>query len=135
MRELDNNNHSVFALYYYLVLVIKYCRKVIDADINNRLKIIFEYIQTTYNITLLEWNHDKDHVHILFKSHPNSEISKFINTYKSASSRLIKKEFPLIRKTLWKGYFWSRSFCLISTGGVPIEIIKKYIEKQGEKHE
>lgn len=131
MRELDNNNHSVFALYYHLVLVVKYRRKVIDDGINIRLKEIFEYIQSNYNITLQEWNHDKDHIHILFKAHPNTKISKFINAYKSASSRLIKKEYPQIKKQLWKEYFWSRSYCLLTTGGVPIEIIKKYIENQG----
>ena len=132
MRELDTNNHSVFAMYYHLVLVIKYRRKVINKDISVRLQEIFENIQDKYNITFLEWNHDKDHIHILFKAHPNTEISKFINAYKSASSRLIKKEFPVIRKQLWKEYFWSRSFCLITTGGVPIEVIKKYIENQGK---
>lgn len=131
--ELDNNNHSVFLMYYHLVLVIKYRRKVIDNNISNRLKEIFEYIAPNYNITLQEWNHDKDHVHILFKAQPNSELSKFINAYKSASSRLIKKEYPIIRKCLWKEYFWSRSFCLLTTGGAPIEIVKRYIESQGEK--
>ena len=65
---LDNNNHSVFLLYYHLVLVTKYRRKVIDDIISNRLKEIFEKIQDNYNITLQEWNHDKDHVHILFKA-------------------------------------------------------------------
>ncbi len=124
MKELDTNNHSVFLLYYHLVLVIKYRKKVINDDISKRLKEIFEKIQGKYNIILLEWNYDKDHVHILFKAHPNTEISKFINAYKSASSRLIKKEFPIIRNQLWKEYFWSRSFCLITTGGVPTDIIK-----------
>lgn len=131
--ELDNNNHSVFLMYYHLVLVIKYRRKVIDDRISNRLKEIFEYIAPNYNIDLQEWNHDKDHVHILFKAQPNSELSKFINAYKSASSRLIKKEYPIIKKSLWKEYFWSRSFCLLTTGGAPIEIVKRYIESQGEK--
>lgn len=131
--ELDNNNHSVFLMYYHLVFVIKYRRKVITDKISNRLKEIFEYIAPNYNIALQEWNHDKDHVHILFKAQPNSELSKFINAYKSASSRLIKKEYPIIRKCLWKEYFWSRSFCLLTTGGAPIEIVKRYIESQGEK--
>ena len=84
-------------------------------------------------MTLLEWNHDVDHVHIMFKAHPNTEISKFINAYKSASSRLIKKNYPEVRKKLWKEYFWSQSFCLLTTAGAPIEVIKKYIETQGEK--
>ena len=34
---------------------------------------------------------------------------------------------------LWKEYFWSRSYCLITTGGVSIDIIRKYIENQGMK--
>ena len=119
-------------MYYHLVLVVKYRRKVIDDDISFRLKEIFEYISPKYNTSLQEWNHDKDHIHILFKAQPNSELSKFINAYKSASSRLIKKEYPQIRKYLWKEYFWSRSFCLLTTGGVPIEVIKRYIESQGE---
>ncbi len=131
--ELDNNNHSVFLMYYHLVLVIKYRRKAIDDKISTRLKEIFENIAPNYNIELQKWNHDRDHVHILFKAQPNSELSKFINAYKSASSRLIKKEYPVIRKALWKEYFWSRSFCLLTTGGAPISVIKRYIESQGEQ--
>lgn len=131
--ELDNNAHSVFLLYYHLVLVVKYRRNVFNDEISNRAKEIFEYISPNHNITLQEWNHDKDHVHILFKAHPKSEISKFINAYKSASSRLLKKEFPKIRTKLWKECFWSQSFCLLTTGGAPIEVIRKYIESQGEK--
>jgi putative transposase len=46
---------------------------------------------------------------------------------------LIIKEFSQIRESLWKEHFWSGSFCLITTGGVPIEVIKEYIENQGEK--
>lgn len=129
--DLDTNNHSVFLLNYHLVLVVKYRRKVINDEISNRLKEIFEYICPKYNITLGEWNQDKDHVHLLFRGSPNTELSKFLNAYKSASSRLIKKEFPSIRNQLWKECFWSRSYCLITTGGAPIEVIKKYIEQQG----
>ena len=133
--KLDNNNHSVFSMYYHLVLVTKYRRKVIDHSVSIRLREIFDYIDVNYNISVLEWNEDQDHVHILFKAQPNSELSKFINAYKSASSRLIKKEFPEIKDKLWKEYFWSRSFCLITTGGVTIDVIKKYIESQGDQHE
>ena len=131
--DLYTNNHSVFKLSYHLVLVIKYRRKVIDDDISKRLKEIFEYISPKYNVTLEEWNHDTDHVHLLFRGSPNTEISKLLNAYKSASSRLIKKEYPLIKKQLWKEYFWSRSYCLLTTGGAPIEVVRKYIESQGMK--
>lgn len=131
--KLDNNNHSVFAMYYHLILVVKYRRKVFDDTISDFAKSIFEKIAPSYNITLLEWNHDVDHVHIMFKAQPNSELSKFINAYKSASSRLIKRDHPEVRNKLWKEYFWSQSFCLLTTGGAPIEVIRKYIETQGER--
>ena len=128
--ELDTNNHSVFLLYYHLILVVKYRRKVFSDQMSQYAKNIFIRISSSYNITLKEWNHDHDHVHIMFRAHPNTEISKFINAYKSASSRLIKKDFPEVRRKLWKEIFWSRSYCLLTTGGAPIEIIRKYIESQ-----
>lgn len=135
MKKLDNNNHSVFKLNFHLILVIKYRRKVLDDTMSNRLKDIYINISKNYNISLQSWNHDRDHVHILFTAHPNSEISKFINAYKSASSRLIKNEFPNIKKFLWKEAFWSKSFLLLTTGGAPIEVLNEYIETQGEDRE
>ena len=170
MLELDTNAHSVFLLHYHLILVIKYRRDVIDKVISDRAKEIVEYIAPTYKITLQKWNpaeyadistnstnlgniehiQPKDHVHVLFKAHPKSELSKFINAYKSASSRLIKKEFPHLKEKLWSEYgmnileksnskavdfskcsFWSQSFCLLTAGGAPIEVIRQYIENQG----
>ncbi len=133
MRELDHNQHSVYMLYYHLIMVVKYRRRVIDQDISLRGKEIFERIGAGYGITLEEWNHDVDHVHVMFRARPSSEISKFINAYKSASSRLLKKEYPEIRGKLWKEAFWSQSYCLLTTGGAPIDVIRKYIESQGEK--
>ena len=129
---LDNNSHSVFLLNYHLILVTKYRREVFDDAVSDRAKAIFERIAPDYKLEVIEWNHDKDHVHILFKAHPKSEISKFINTYKSASSRLLKKEFPQIKEKLWEDKFWSQSFYLITTGGAPLDVIKQYIIDQGK---
>lgn len=129
--DLDTNAHSVFSLHYHLILVTKYRKPVFDDEISNRAKVLFEAIAPSYKIEVLEWNHDQDHVHILFKAQPKTELSKFINAYKSASSRVLKKEFPSIRKQLWQDMFWSRSFCLLSSGGALIEVIRQYIKEQG----
>ena len=130
---LDSNNHSVFKLYYHLILVVKYRRNVIDDEICSYAKGRFKIISENYNITLEKYNHDKDHVHILFRAHPNTELSKFINTYKSSTSRMIKKEFPRVKEKLWKSMFWTKSYCLLTSGGATIETIRKYIETQGNK--
>lgn len=130
--KLDNNNHSVFSLNYHLVLVIKYRKKVLNTPISNFAKDMFISLGENYHITLLEWNDDMDHVHVLFKTHPKTELTKFINAYKSASSRMIKKEFPEVKQRLWKEYFWSKGFFLLTTGGVTLEVVQNYIQKQGE---
>lgn len=131
--NLDTNAHSVFSLHYHLILVTKYRKPVFDDEISERARALFEAIAPAYKIEVLEWNHDQDHVHILFKAQPKTELSKFINAYKSASSRVLKKEFPSMKKQLWQDMFWSRSFCLLSSGGAPIEVIQQYIKEQSSK--
>lgn len=105
IMKFDSNKHSVFLLYYHLILVTKYRRDVIDEKISKRLKEIFEYIQPNYNITLIEWNHDKDSIYVLFKATPTTPLSKFINAYKSASSRLVKKNFLKLSKNYGRNIF------------------------------
>ena len=129
---LDTNSHSVFLLNYHLILATKYRREVFEDSVSDRAKAIFERISPDYKLEVIEWNYEKDHVHILFKAHPKSELSKFINTYKSASSRLLKKEFAQIKTKLWEDKFWSQSFCLITTGGAPLEVITQYSIDQGK---
>lgn len=132
--KLDSNNHSVFKMFFHLVLVIKYRRNVLDDEIALYLQKRFEDIGKGFNIHLEEMNHDNDHLHVLFRAEPNSELSKFINAYKSSTSRMVKKLYPRVRSKLWKSSFWSRSYCLISTGGVSTDVIRTYIESQGEKN-
>ncbi len=81
-----------------------------------------------HSVYLMYYHYDMDHVHVMFRAQSKSELSKFINAYKSASSRLLKKEYPEIREKPWKGAFWSQSFCLLTTGGAPVEVIRQYIE-------
>ena len=131
--NLDTNAHSVFSLHYHLILVTKYRKPVFDDEISERARALFEAIAPAYKIEVLEWNHDQDHVHIFFKAQPKTELSKFINAYKSASSRVLKKEFPFIKEQLWQDMFWSRSFCLLSSGSAPIEVIEQYIKEQSSK--
>ena len=88
--ELDHNSHSAFLLYYHLLMVIKYRRKIWNDEISERKKESFEYIALGYGILLEEWNHDTDHVHVMFRAQPKTEFRKFLNACKSASSRLLK---------------------------------------------
>jgi putative transposase len=95
MQELDTNVHSVFSLHDHLIFVVKYRRKVLRDKRSDRAREIFEYICPHYNITLVSWNHDMDHVHILFKAHPNSELSKFIRRLQECKQPPSQKRVPV----------------------------------------
>lgn len=124
--------HAVYCLNYHLVLVTKYRNKCLQKNQLEYLKQEFERLLTQWDCQLLEFNGEEDHVHLLFEAHPSMDLSKLINNLKTVTSRLIRKKFPShLKKYYWKPVFWTRAYCLISTGGASIEIIKKYIENQG----
>jgi len=129
-QNLDKNQYSVYTLTYHLVLVTKYRRPVINQKIYFRLIEIFQNIGKRHNIQLQESNYDKDHIHFLFKAKPDTALLKFINSYKSASSRLIKKEHPEIKNKFWKEAFWKIGYFISTRRGANIDTIRKYIERQ-----
>ena len=114
-------------------MVVKYRRKVINDEISEYLKHRFVVVRQAYGINLQEWNHDQDHVHVLFRATPHTEMAKFLNDYKSSSSRMVKKQLLEIKQYLWESAFWTQRYCLISTGGALLEVVKRYIESQGRK--
>lgn len=128
--ELDKNTRSVFLLKYNLTLCIKGRRSVIEESISENLKKLFIDISSKYGVTLISWHYEVDYIYLSFKAKPNTEISKMINAYKSASSRKIKNAFPKLRELLWNEFFWSRSYCLTTFGYDSLEIVNKYIESQ-----
>ena len=126
--------HSVYDLNYHLILVIKYRHEVITDSISYELQKMFTTIGENYGISVIEFNHDNDHLHVLFSAKPVSELSKFINSYKSATSRVVKRKYPEVKKKLWKEKFWSNSFYLATAGWVSIDALKEYVKNQGLKN-
>lgn len=68
-------------------------KQVIDDKISEFAKTTFEPITESYHITLVEWNHSENHVHIMFKIQPKTELtgmamklSKLINGFLPAKS-------------------------------------------------
>ena len=132
-NELNRNQHSVYKLTFHLVLVIKYRRKVINQNIFDSLIVIFSNIGSMYGVEIIESNWEADHIHVLFDAMPSTNLVKFINAYKTASSRIIKRDYPTIKRFLWKSAFWKTGYFITTSGGANIETIRKYIERQRKK--
>ena len=130
-QELKTLYHCTYSLYYNLVLVTKYRRKCITAQMLARLKEIFSETAQKWECELLEFNGEPDHVHLLLSLNPKVQLSIFVNNIKTVSSRLIRRDFDnALTKTYRNPVFWSRTYCILTCGGAPLSVIKQYIEQQ-----
>lgn len=130
--QLRSHPHCVFNIKVHLVLVTAYRRKVITKPIREDLERHIRRVCEMSDVRVLEFSGEPDHIHALLELHPNIMPSKLINSIKTVSSRMVRKDhWPQIKKMLWKDRFWSRSYCLISVGdGARTEVIKRYIQGQ-----
>lgn len=134
---MKNNNynktqHSVYKLTYHLVLVIKYRKQVITDDIADTIRITIERFNKNYNLEIIEYNYEKDHLHLLFSIQPNVNIQKIVNAMKAATSRIVRKNHPEVKKILYDNAFWSKGYFIATTGDVSTEILKQYIKNQNK---
>lgn len=131
--ELRKGNHCTYALTYHLVLVVKYRKPCIDDEIAALLKEKAAYILEQNKGHLVEANFDKDHMHILFELSPTMSLGKFVGVLKGVLSRHVRSTYPeKLSRYLYGNSFWSDSYFIASTGGVTIDILKKYVENQGK---
>ena len=132
--ELRRNNHSVPRLLAHLVFVVKYRHAVISDSVWTSLRYGFDISAKRLNLTLVELNHDKDHVHLVVEYPPKVSISEMANALKGNSSFVARRDCKEeLRKKLWGTASWSPSFFAASCGGAPIETLKLYVQSQQTK--
>lgn len=126
----DKGAHAIYSIQFHLVFCVKYRRRVLKGPVAERLKEIVRHIAERFGVEIIEQETAPDHIHILFAGKPQLQVSKFVNSLKGVSSRLLRKEFPELREYLWGNHFWSPSYFIASTGQVTLEVLKRYVEEQ-----
>lgn len=130
---LEQNLHAVFDLEYHLVIVTRYRHRVLIEDVKaSLLRHTYRLFETNFDCKVLDVNMDKDHIHILFSAKPQIQLSKLVNSYKTATSRLLRKEFvEFLKPYYWKPYFWSRSYFISTVSEHSHDAVIAYIKNQG----
>ena len=132
--DLDTGAHSTYSLHYHLVLVVKYRREVFNEELRDFFREVVSGFADNYGVEIKNLEADRDHVHLLFKAIPTTDLAKFINAFKGASARRIRNEYAdHIEDKLCGDSFWADSYCLISTGQVSLDVLKEYVENQRER--
>ena len=125
-------SHSVFSVRLHFVFVTHYRRKVITAQMLERLREMIWQVSRKMDCELLEFFGEMDHIHILLDFHPKNSISTVAGCLKSSTARVMKKDFPEQVTKFYKGKvsFWSKSYYVASSDGAPIDKLKEYIKNQ-----
>ena len=79
---------------------------------------------------------EEDHFHIVVGAAPRYSPSDVMKIIKSITAKQIFKRYPIIKKDLWGGNFWTAGGHIDTVsefGG--LEKIKKYVREQGKNEE
>ena len=76
------------------MLVTKYRHPVFNEELKEAIETFTKhYFKKKRAIIIMEINTDKDPIHILCDAPPNMNLATFINGFKSATSRYMRKTF------------------------------------------
>ena len=132
--ELSYGRGYVYSLEYHVVWCVKYRHKVIDENIEASLKEIILKIAEDNEFKVLEFNIDKDHVHLLISCSPQHYIPNILKALKGVSARLLmKKHGEILKKKLWGGHLWNPSYFIATVSENTEEQIRQYVHNQKEK--
>ena len=124
--------HSIYSLKYHLVWITKYRKPVLHGEIGKRLRELIRQTCATLEVYIESGHIASDHIHLLVSVPPSTSVSQLMQRLKGRTSRLLLVEFGELKKQFWGSHMWARGYFAASSGNVTDEIIKQYIESQGE---
>lgn len=129
--DIRTGRHCAFLLHAHLVFVTKYRHKVFTDRHLERMEEIMRAVCADFEVDLVEFNGEANHVHLLVNFPPKVAVSKLVNSLKGVSSRRLRQEFPDLVRHYWRANrLWSGSYFAGSVGGAPLSVLKQYIEQQ-----
>lgn len=133
--EYRSKGHSKFLLRYHLILVCKYRLQIMAANnISSDIKKLSKEIASRHEINIWHVEYDKDHIHYMIETTPNTNLTNFVKELKSYTTYHIWKKYPAyLSKCFWnERTFWSDGYFIASIGEVSAATLKEYIENQGK---
>ena len=121
----------VYNINYHIVWCVKYRRKVLSADISNRLIELLKAVGNEKGFSVVECKvGENDHVHCFVSAPPKISVTQIVKYLKGISGNQLFREYPQLRKSLWKGQLWNGSYFCETIGSTSEENILRYIERQ-----
>ena len=128
MQAYTRTNNCVFSLTYHMVLVTKRRRPVLTAEMIDAARAIAVLRCEGRDGRLVEFGGEADHLHLIVQLPPAEAVAIFANALKTSTSRLLRRDFPALRKM--GDALWSPSYFVCSCGGASLETVKEYVRAQ-----
>jgi putative transposase len=128
MDDVRSNSNVVYRCTFHVVWCPKYRRPVIAGQVDERLKQIIREVCAERDAPIAEMETMPDHVHLLVTVDPQYGIHRLVKQIKGRSSRLLRQEFPHLRRRL--PTLWTNSYFVATVGGATLEAVKRYVEDQ-----
>jgi putative transposase len=126
-------SHAVYDLKYHVVWITKYRKPLLRGEVGLRLRELVRQTCATLDVYIEKGHVARDHVHLLLSVPPQVSVSQLMQRIKGRSSRKLLQEFNELRRQFWGQHLWARGYFAASSGNVTDEIIKQYIESQGQQ--
>lgn len=98
------------------------------------LRSAFDGVCADFGCVVREAGHEEDHVHLLVDIVPDVSISRLVNSLKGVSARRVRAMgLPEVERALWGRHFWSPSYCAVSCGGAPLDVVAAYVRNQKQR--
>ena len=70
-----------------------------------------------------------DHVHMHIEYPPSLKISDLVKRLKGRSSRVLQREYPMLKKRYWGKHLWAIGYGAWITGNITEEIVEEYLKR------
>ena len=125
--------HNAYETHYHIVFPIKYRKSLLTNEIPLAIVEIAREIAERYDIEFEKIGTDLHHIHILTSFAPKYSGSDVVRIFKSITAKELFARFPLLRKELWGGEFWSDGFYLATVGERGNwKAVEHYVANQGK---
>jgi len=125
--------HNAYDTHYHIVFPVKYRKSLLTNEIPLAIVEIAQEISERYDIEFEKIGTDLDHIHILTSFAPKYSGSDVVRMFKSITAKELFARFPLLRKELWGGEFWSDGFYLATVGERGNwKAVERYVANQGK---
>jgi putative transposase len=135
MQHYRKSSHSTYDCNYHIVLITKYCKRVLSGFIADRVRELLRVICKEYEVEIVKGHVSLDHADLVVFVFPHLAISKFVQYLEGKSSYKMFQENRQLSKMFWGRHLWGRGYFVVTSGNITDEVIIEYINNQNDKED